>query len=200
VEFYKSLQGALVGQCSVPFLAIAETYPAPEAWEKVFPNLIQEQRAAHVAELLPILNGDMEKTPLQVFNAYRQAFREEVSWSAQKGETGAVTEEEKEHISKIHYDALEPETRDPEHEELLDLGKRVAEAKRILSMRISDLEKKSPRTTRPKIRKIAELYLETKSISEVAKESMTAKKTASKIVLELGLAPLKLVKPRKKAK
>jgi hypothetical protein len=193
LEFYEALKTGLnhTSPVDVPFSPIANTYPAkPEIWEKAFPKLIQEQRDAHVAELLRILDGEMEKAPLQGFNAYRNAFRKALSWSAQKGEADASTNEERKAISKIHHDELDRENLDPEHEKSIDRKRDINRAKDRLNAKLRGARA----STRPKIVKAIEMYfLKNYSIKDAAKGAKIDEKTLRPYIIELRLSPVRAV-------
>jgi hypothetical protein len=203
LEFYEALKAATSSPPfgSVPFSSVARAYPdVSPVWEQAFPRLIEKQIEANLTEILPILSGKMEKSRFAVFNRYRKAFREELSFSALKGEAGEAGNKSKrrkstlEPVSKIHHDELERETLDPDLERVIDVKK----ARKILSERLEALfnRRNAHKSTRPKIRKAIDLYIETGSLKEAATE--IDEKTLRPFILELGLSSLRPVRTKRK--
>lgn len=198
LDFYEALKatvnpGALEPITHSPFAA---TYPnVSPVWKRIFHKVVSDQIDANLTELLPILSRQMEKAPLAGFNRRRQVHREERSFSALKGEVGKGDNDKQpkkstlKAVSKIHHDALEPEKFGPEHEEYLDKRKRVKEAQKILSERLEALfnQRNTYKSTRPRLRRAVDLYIETGSLRESTKE--VDEKTLRPFILELGLSP-----------
>src|SRR6266540_4128186 len=208
LEFYQALKAAVRSAPfgSIPFSPVVAAYPnVSPVWERVFPKIVEKEIEANLTELLPILNRDMEKFPLKAFNAYRQRFRKELSFSALKGEAGDVNDDSPapdstlKATSKIHHGELERERLSPDIEEALDKKRRIKKTAEVFSQRFDKLLEKAYKPTRPKIRKAIGLILEDYSLKDSARKSGIDEKTLRHYVLELDLAPVKATRSNRKS-
>jgi hypothetical protein len=94
---------------------------------------------------------------------------------------------------QIHHGELERQKLGSEPDELID--KMTG-----LSDQLDAIEKRSPKTTRPKVRPSIKMYIETGSIKKTAKKKGVDKKTLMNWIVKLDPAPVKPVSTRRKLK
>lgn len=164
----------------VPFSPLVTTHPAPAAWEQAFPRIVQQEIKAQLTNLLPVLNGSMEKAPFKSFDLYRDVARSEQKWSILKG-----ADQEANDIPLIIGSGSG-----------LDILIDVIDFK----SKLDALEKRSPTTTRRKVRPMIEMYIKTRSVKETVQKHRSDPKTLRKWLFELGLVPVKPVSTRRKGK